>query len=436
MLEIDNLNYASDMTIIFQRLSVMCTDIVYAIGVKMFIESVKFDERNILGGLLLSNIGLFFIDHIHFQYNGILFGILLLSISRIQREKYLQSALLFAVLLNMKHIFIYIAPAFVAYLLKFYCLRSGQPIVSLVKLAGIVLGVLTVSLGPFVNHLPQLLSRLFPFKRGLCHAYWAPNFWALYNVVDKGIAIALKVKLPVNGTTPQHNTGGLVQEFQHQVLPSIPPSVTFLLTAVAMLPAIVKLMSLNYDRILSPKHFIRTVTLCACTSFMFGWHVHEKAILMVLIPLSLLSTSYRREANATLFLSIVAGYSLLPLLHTQELLEVKLLFLFIYITFLFIGLHEVHRSNGGMLLQTWEIIYLTGFPFVFLYENVIQYLFKLNEKLPFMPLLLISFYCSLGVCYFWIRYYIKFLSLRNDNKDNLNSVNENVTSINKRKKIK
>lgn len=103
----------------------------------------------------------------------------------------LLSAVLFAALLCLKHIYLYLAPAYFVYLLRGYCLdqktllriRFGN----CVKLALGLGGIFGIAFGPFVywGQLGQLLARLFPFSRGLCHAYWAPNIWAIYSFSDR-----------------------------------------------------------------------------------------------------------------------------------------------------------------------------------------------------------------------------------------------------------
>lgn len=88
-----------------------------------------------------------------------------------------------------------------------------------------------------------MLSRLFPFKRGLCHAYWAPNFWAIYNIADKAASIATN-----KASNASSNTGGLVQEYDYQVLPVIQPHTTFIITIAAMIPCILRIAFGPYNR--------------------------------------------------------------------------------------------------------------------------------------------------------------------------------------------
>lgn len=68
----------------------------------------------------------------------------------------------------------------------------------------------------------QVFSRLFPFGRGLCHAYWAPNIWVFYILLDKALAFAF-IKLGFNVGTPTASfTGGLVGDSStFSVLPQV-----------------------------------------------------------------------------------------------------------------------------------------------------------------------------------------------------------------------
>lgn len=99
--------------------------------------------------------------------------------------------LFFAVLLCLKHIYLYLAPAYFIYLLRAYCL--GQKSIFRIRLAHCIslgcgiLAVFGAAFGPFWfwGQIDQVLGRLFPFSRGLCHAYWAPNIWSMYSFIDR-----------------------------------------------------------------------------------------------------------------------------------------------------------------------------------------------------------------------------------------------------------
>uniref|UniRef100_A0A5K3FIX1 Alpha-1,3-glucosyltransferase n=1 Tax=Mesocestoides corti TaxID=53468 RepID=A0A5K3FIX1_MESCO len=63
---------------------------------------------------------------VHFQYNGFLFGVLFLSILKVFQGSFLWGGFWFAVLLNLKHTFLYLAPVYFLIILLHYCLTKGS----------------------------------------------------------------------------------------------------------------------------------------------------------------------------------------------------------------------------------------------------------------------------------------------------------------------
>lgn len=93
------------------------------------------------------------VDHLHFQYNGFLLGILLLSLAALEEGKDLMGGFLFAVLLCFKHLFAVAAPVYFVYLLRHYC-RGGlvKGFGRLVLMGSVVVAVFAAAYGPFLYH--------------------------------------------------------------------------------------------------------------------------------------------------------------------------------------------------------------------------------------------------------------------------------------------
>ena len=330
MLQVSNLQHDAYQTVYFQRLTVVLSELVLAYALHLFVKTSPLSQKTTAHATALSILlspGLLIIDHIHFQYNGFLYGILILSLVLARKDSgLLLSGGLFAALLCLKHIYLYLAPAYFTYLLRAYCLKRRsvfQPrFDNVLKLGSVVIGIFAVAFGPFVyfGQVEQLLSRLFPFSRGLCHAYWAPNVWAMYSFSDRVlIHLAPRLGVSVNQDAVNSVTRGLVGDSSFAVLPDIPPRTTFILTLVFQLIPLVKLF-------IKPtwELFVGAVTLCGYASFLFGWHVHEKAILLVIIPFSLLALKDRRYLGAFRPLAVAGHVSLFPLLFTAAEFPIKI----------------------------------------------------------------------------------------------------------------
>ncbi|KKY23567.1 putative dolichyl pyrophosphate glc1man9 c2 alpha-glucosyltransferase [Phaeomoniella chlamydospora] len=215
MVQVKNLDYDSWATVSYQRATVILTEFLLAYALHKYVQSSPIQNRKAAHAAAISILlspGLLIIDHIHFQYNGFLYGVLILSIVFARkRSTMLYSAILFATLLCLKHIYLYLAPAYFVYLLRVYCLDPKSvfrpQFLNAAKLGSSIIAIFGFAFAPFVKwgQLEQLKNRMFPFSRGLCHAYWAPNAWALYSFADRAL-IPGKIQTHANAFLEKANT--------------------------------------------------------------------------------------------------------------------------------------------------------------------------------------------------------------------------------------
>ncbi|KAJ7047479.1 glucosyltransferase [Mycena alexandri] len=446
MVDLNNLDYAPWTVVAYQRSTVILSELVLGAALLRFIRgSVDPSTQRIISASLFLHPGFLIVDHIHFQYNGFMFGIMLWSILMARNGNKLASGILFAVLLNFKHIYMYLAPAYFVYLLRSFCISpSGKlEIKNFLSLANAVIAVFIVSFGPWIvmGQIPQVLSRLFPFTRGLNHAYWASNFWALVTAADRVLLRYVSrtgADVAINISGVASTSRGLVGDTVFAVLPTIKPIHTFILTAGLQSIALIKLwFTPTY------KSFLTSLTLCGYASYLFGWHVHEKAILLVLVPLSLLAAERHAYFRTFIIASVAGIFSLFPLIFTPGESIVKVLYSVLWVVFVYVPLtrrvYEFPISLSFVIIDTLEKIYLAGFPLLQLFVTLFPMLVAHRQQsaaapadtcvstadficpepdphaggvaaMEFLPLMLTSVYCAIGLLWGFCRLMFVYLN--------------------------
>ncbi|KAF4590166.1 Glucosyltransferase-like protein [Pleurotus pulmonarius] len=310
---------------VFMRATVLALDLlIYVPALLMFVKTWQGSRSNRTQNLslltLLFQPALLLIDFGHFQYNSVMLGLTILALNFFAQGQDVLGAICFVLSLGFKQMSLYYAPAIGSYLIS-KCIYLGPKAgwrlfvrLAIVTTASSVLLFLPF-LPPFApfEAILQPIQRIFPFARGLFEDKVA-NFWCASNVVFKwkrwastavlvklstvftllaflpGVFILIRTagKTSVGISGPAGNTSSSVSSTHSPTLPLLPYA---LLTS-------------------------------AMSFFLFSFQVHEKTILLPLLPITLLLCG--APAGSTMFgwgvlVNNVAVFSMWPLLKRDGL---------------------------------------------------------------------------------------------------------------------
>lgn len=281
---------------------------------------------------ILMQPGTILIDHVHFQYNTVMLGLVLASMSSVLAGRYMWSCVFFVLALGFKQMALYYAPAIFAYLLG-VCIFPRINIarflgIAVVTAASFAILLLPLILGglydkrrgvearpelegrfaplplfseysyrvnfrawyfPIIQQLTQMIHRVFPFARGLFEDKVA-NFWCALNVVIK------------------------LRQYPTELL----QRASLLATLAAITPPCVVIF-------LKPRKELLPLALAttAWAFFLFSFQVHEKSVLLPLMPMTVLLASKHGLSKSTRawigFANMLGVWTMFPLLQRVDL---------------------------------------------------------------------------------------------------------------------
>ncbi|TVY53048.1 putative dolichyl pyrophosphate Man9GlcNAc2 alpha-1,3-glucosyltransferase [Lachnellula cervina] len=281
---------------------------------------------------ILMQPGTILIDHVHFQYNTVMLGLVLASMSSILAGRFMWSCVFFVLALGFKQMALYYAPAMFAYLLGVcFFPRINFPRflgIAVVTLATFAIILLPIFLGaiydayrgidvrpelfghpaplpifsehsfkinynawyfPIIQQAAQIVHRVFPFARGLFEDKVA-NFWCTLNVLIK------------------------LRNYPSELL----QRASLLLTLAAITPGCFVIF-------IKPRKELLPLALAttAWGFFLFSFQVHEKSVLLPLMPMTaVLAGNHGLSKNVRAwvgFANLLGVWTMFPLLQRVDL---------------------------------------------------------------------------------------------------------------------
>lgn len=349
---------------LLMRWTVLSSDALVFFPAVFYFVAVYYTGRNQSGrmggiawhiAIILLNPCLILIDHGHFQYNCISLGLTLGAIAALLSDKDLIACVLYSLALNHKQMSAYFAPAFFSHLLG-KCIRRRYPLLEVFKLGLVVSGTFLIVWWPYVHSVEAfsgVLSRLAPFERGIYEDYVA-NFWCTTSVLVKWKRLF-----------PTH----------HLKVISLGATIS------TFLPSVIQQIWAP-----SKQGFLYGLLNSALSFYLFSFQVHEKSILLPLLPASLLAIE---EPFLFTWMTLYALFSMFPLLHRD-----KLVLPYLALSTLFILLSQApNRRQETRETNTFRSFVTTFFLLCSLILHVVYLSMNPPQRYPFLFEALIMLLC-------------------------------------------